>query len=126
MAKSLLTTVLIGGLAFYALSMASGFAPMVLSGSLVGYLGPSAYFGLASLLAGGLVGVCVGTGYAAFARENIGWFLATLSLVSLAYLAFSGYSRGDWVGPGCRTPLADAAAFVLSLWSGFQPSLALD
>ena len=35
MAKSLLTTVLIGGLAFYALSMASGFAPMVLSGSLV-------------------------------------------------------------------------------------------
>ena len=72
MAKSLITTVMIGGLAFYALSMASGFAPMVLSGSLVGYLGPSAYFGLASLLAGGLVGVCVGTGYAAFAREHTG------------------------------------------------------
>ena len=97
MVKSLLTTVLIGGLAFYALSMTSGFAPMVLSGSLVGYLGPSAYFGLVSLLSGGLVGVCVGTGHAAFAREHIGWFLATLSLVSLAYLAGLSLheSRGD-------------------------------
>lgn len=96
------------------LPLASGYAVFLVPSSLPSLIGPTWYFALVSLLAGGAVGAAVAAVLnAVLKRATPQFFAAVAATTAATYLAFALYARGGVSGPGWWTPLSDAAAFLV-------------
>ena len=98
--------------AFFVLSLAVGYAPLVLPVQLSSSIGVW-YFGLLSLATSVAVGLPAGFIYGfLFPRRTLSWALAVSVAVALAYLTCALFVRSGHIGHLWWTPFTDALFFV--------------